>query len=187
MYLIVGLGNPGREYENTRHNVGFQILDLLADRYKISLSRIKFKSVYGEGSINGEKVILAKPQTFMNASGESVAEITRFYKIPNEKVLVIYDDMSLEVGRLRIRAKGSAGGHNGIKSIIAHLSSEDFPRIKVGIGKPKGEWVNHVLGTFSKEEQEKLAETYKTVLLAVETMIDKGTEEAMNKYNSFKI
>ncbi|NLZ48352.1 MAG: aminoacyl-tRNA hydrolase [Clostridiales bacterium] len=187
MYLIVGLGNPGREYENTRHNVGFQVLDLLADRYKISLSRIKFKSVYGEGSINGEKVILAKPQTFMNASGESVAEITRFYKIPNEKVLVIYDDMSLDVGRLRIRAKGSAGGHNGIKNIIAHLSSEDFPRIKVGIGKPEGGWISHVMGNFSKEEQEKLAEVYKTVIHAVETIIAKGTEEAMNKYNSFKI
>ena len=187
MYLIVGLGNPGREYENTRHNVGFQVLDLIADRYKISLSRIKFKSVYGEGSINGEKVILAKPQTYMNASGESVAEITRFYKIPNDRIIVVYDDMSLEVGRLRIRPKGSAGGHNGIKSIIAHLSSEEFPRIKVGIGKPEGGWICHVMGKFSKEEEEKLEETYKTVLLAIETIIAKGTAEAMNRYNSFKI
>ncbi len=187
LYLIVGLGNPGREYEKTRHNVGFQVVDLLADRYKISLSRTKFKSVYGETSINGKKIILAKPQTFMNCSGESVAEITRFYKIPTEKVIVIYDDMSLEIGRLRIRPKGSAGGHNGIKNIIAHLSSEEFPRIKIGIGKPKGEWVNHVLGSFSQEEEEKLLETYKIVFLAVETIITKGTDEAMNKYNSFKI
>ena len=138
LYLIVGLGNPAVEYEKTRHNVGFQVVDLLADRYKISLSRTKFKSVYGETSINGKKIILAKPQTFMNCSGESVAEITRFYKIPTEKVIVIYDDMIIEIGRLRIRPKGSAGGHNGIKNIIAHLSSEEFPRIKIELGLKDG-------------------------------------------------
>ena len=187
MFLIVGLGNPGIQYEDTRHNVGFNILDLIAKQYKISISRIKFKGVYGEGSIGGEKVILLKPQTYMNNSGESVGELARFYKIKNENIIVVYDDMSLEVGRIRIRVKGSAGGHNGIKSLIAHLSSDEFPRIKVGVGQPKGEWVNHVLGKFSSSDDEKLNKTYEAVLASVETIISTGIDEAMNRYNSFKI
>ena len=185
LYLIVGLGNPGREYEKTRHNVGFQVVDLLADRYKISLSRTKFKSVYGETSINGKKIILAKPQTFMNCSGESVAEITRFYKIPTEKVIVIYDDMSLEIGRLRIRPKGSAGGHNGIKYYSPSFL-RGIPKNKNRIGKPKESGLIMFSEVLAKRK-EKLLETYKIVFLAVETIITKGTDEAMNKYNSFKI
>ncbi|WP_139905944.1 aminoacyl-tRNA hydrolase [Clostridium thermarum] len=187
MYLIVGLGNPGTQYENTRHNVGFEVIDLMGAKYKISISRIKFKGVYGEGNIKGEKVILLKPQTYMNASGESVGQISKFYKIPNEKIIIIYDDMSLDIGRIRIRAKGSAGGHNGIKNIIAHLSSEEFPRIKIGVGHPKGDWVNHVLGKFSIEEQEKLQKTYEAVLSTVETIIEDGIDAAMNKFNSFRV
>lgn len=187
MYLIVGLGNPGSQYEKTRHNVGFDVIDLMAAKYKISISRIKFKGVYGEGNIGGEKVILLKPQTYMNASGESVGQISKFYKIPKENIIIIYDDMSLELGRIRIRAKGSAGGHNGIKNIIAHLSSEEFPRIKIGVGHPKGDWVNHVLGKFSLEEQEKLQKTYEAVLSTVESIIEDGIDTAMNKFNSFRV
>lgn len=187
MYLIVGLGNPGVQYEKTRHNVGFEVIDLIASKYKISVSRIKFKGAYGEGIINGEKVILLKPQTYMNCSGESVGELSKFYKIPKENIIIIYDDMSLDIGRIRIRAKGSAGGHNGIKNIIAHLSTEEFPRIKIGVGQPKGDWVNHVLGNFSKVEQEKLQKTYEAVIDTVECMISHGVDTAMNKFNSFKI
>jgi PTH1 family peptidyl-tRNA hydrolase len=187
VYLIVGLGNPGIQYEKTRHNVGFEVLELMAAKYKISVSRIKFRGVYGEGTINDEKVILLKPQTYMNLSGESVGEVSKFYKIPKENIIVIYDDMSLDVGRVRIRPKGSAGGHNGIKSIIAHLSSEEFPRIKIGVGQPKGDWVNHVLGKFSREEQEKLQKTYEAVLSTVESIIEDGVDTAMNKFNSFRV
>ena len=131
MFLIVGLGNPGKEYENTRHNIGFDAIDKIAEKYNIELNRIKFKSVYGEGFIGGEKVILLKPTTYMNLSGESLRAIMDFYKLSNEDVLVLYDDISLEVGRIRIREKGSAGGHNGIKSIIAHLGSDIFSRIRL--------------------------------------------------------
>ena len=186
MFLIVGLGNPGIQYEGTRHNVGFEVLDLMANQYKISISRIKFKGVLGEGNIAGEKVILLKPQTYMNCSGESVGEVARFYKVENENIIVVHDDMSLEVGRMRIRAKGSAGGHNGIKSIIAHLSSEEFPRIKVGVGQPKGDWVSHVLGKFSREEEAVLHKTYEAVMDSIEAIIGNGIDDAMNRFNSFK-
>lgn len=186
MYLVVGLGNPGGQYDNTRHNIGFEAIDSIAAKYKINVSRIKFKGVYGEGTIGGEKAILLKPQTYMNNSGESVGEIARFYKISSDKIIVIYDDMSLDVGRIRIRVKGSAGGHNGIKSIIAHLSSEEFPRIKVGVGQPKGDWVSHVLGGFSSAEKEKLGKTLDVVTSSVEAIISKGVDEAMNRFNSFK-
>ena len=152
MFLIVGLGNPGREYENTRHNIGFAAIDIIAEKYNIDVNRTKFKGEYGEGFINGNKVILLKPYTFMNLSGESVREAIDFYKLTEEEVLIIYDDISLEVGRLRIREKGSAGGHNGIKSIINHIGTDVFTRIKIGVGAPKGDLVNHVLGKFSKEE-----------------------------------
>ncbi|MDP4088249.1 MAG: aminoacyl-tRNA hydrolase [Bacillota bacterium] len=187
MFLIVGLGNPGEQYEETRHNVGFKVLDLMAKEYKISISRIKFKGVYGEGNIVGEKAILLKPQTYMNLSGESVGEIARFYKVPKENIIVIYDDMSLEVGRIRIRSKGSAGGHNGIRSIIAHLSSDEFPRIKVGVGQPKADWVSHVLGRFDAAEEEKLNKSFGAVLSSVEAIIGRGIDDAMNRYNSFKV
>lgn len=186
MYLIVGLGNPGKEYEHTRHNVGFDIIDLFADKYNISINRIKFKGVYGETNINGEKVVLLKPQTFMNLSGESVKEVADFYKIPNENIIVVYDDISLDVGSLRIRQKGSAGGHNGIKNIIANMSTDVFPRIKVGVGKPEHDLVNHVLGKFSKEQREQLEKTFQPSIEAIETIITKNISEAMNKFNGFK-
>ncbi|MDU2995793.1 MAG: aminoacyl-tRNA hydrolase, partial [Clostridium sp.] len=149
------------------------------------LNRIKFKSVYGEGFIGGEKVILLKPTTYMNLSGESLRAIMDFYKLSNEDVLVLYDDISLEVGRIRIREKGSAGGHNGIKSIIAHLGSDIFSRIKIGVGQPKSDLVNHVLGKFSKEEREVLEETLKAVVDSVEVIIKTDTKEAMNRFNGF--
>ncbi|QGU96569.1 aminoacyl-tRNA hydrolase [Clostridium bovifaecis] len=187
MFLIVGLGNPGKEYEHTRHNVGFDIIDLLSKKYNIDVNRKKFKGMYGDGKVNGERVLLLKPTTYMNLSGESVKEIVEFYKIPNENVIVIYDDISLEVGRLRIREKGSAGGHNGIKSIISYLGSEVFPRIKVGVGQPsKEELVSFVLGKFSKEDRERLEKVFKAAIDAVGAIIEEGTIEAMNKYNGFK-
>jgi PTH1 family peptidyl-tRNA hydrolase len=185
MYLVVGLGNPGDEYRNTRHNVGFDIIDLLSEKYNIKISRIKFKGVYGEGNIEGEKVILLKPQTYMNLSGESIRELISFYKIPHDKIIVIYDDISLEVGRLRIRSKGSAGGHNGIKSIIAQLATDEFPRIKVGVGQPNSDMVKHVLGRFSKEDRDKVEKTFEAVSKAVETIISDNVDEAMNKFNGF--
>ena len=185
MYLIVGLGNPGREYTGTRHNIGFEVIDYIADKYNIELNRIKFKGVFGEGFINGKKVILLKPTTYMNLSGESIREVVNFYKISNEDVIVIYDDISLEVGRLRIREKGSHGGHNGIKSIIANLNTDVFPRVKVGIGGPKGNLVSHVLGKFSDEEIAVLRESIKASAEAVEIMISKDAKEAMNKLNGF--
>lgn len=185
MFLIVGLGNPGREYENTRHNIGFSAIDIIAEKYNIDVNRTKFKGEYGEGFINGNKVILLKPYTFMNLSGESVREAIDFYKLTEEEVLIIYDDISLEVGRLRIREKGSAGGHNGIKSIINHIGTDVFTRIKIGVGAPKGDLVNHVLGKFSKEEVNILKQTLDVVAKATEDIIANGAKDAMNKFNGF--
>lgn len=186
MYLIVGLGNPGEEYKNTRHNVGFSMIDIIAEKYNISVNRLKYKGKYGEGFIRNEKVILLKPETYMNLSGESVIQVVDFYKIPNENIIVLYDDVSLDVGRLRIRPDGSSGGHNGIKNIVFYLASEVFPRIKIGVGAPKGNLVSHVLGKFSEEEKTVLNKVYEEAAKAVETIIADGTTEAMNKFNSFK-
>jgi PTH1 family peptidyl-tRNA hydrolase len=187
MYLIVGLGNPGDEYRHTRHNVGFDIIDLMAEKYNINLNRIKFKGICGDGTVLGEKVLLLKPSTYMNLSGESVAEAANFYKIPKENILVIYDDVSLPVGRMRIRQEGSAGGHNGIKNIILHMSSDVFPRIKIGVGQPQRGLVSHVLGKFPKEERELLGKVFVGAIEAAEILIKSGTAEAMNKYNGFKV
>ena len=186
MFLIVGLGNPGLQYENTRHNIGFKVIDNIAKEYNIEINRQKFKGVYGEGFINGEKVILLKPSTYMNLSGESIREVVDFYKLTNEDVIVIYDDISLDVGRLRIREKGSAGGHNGIKSIIAHLGTDVFPRIKVGVGQPDVDLVNYVLGKFSDKEMEVLSESIDASTKAVGEMIKDDVKTAMNKFNGFK-
>lgn len=186
MFLIVGLGNPGKEYDNTRHNIGFKAIDFLSREYNIELNGEKFKGIYGQGFIKNEKVILLKPTTYMNLSGESVRAIIDFYKLTNEDILVIYDDISLDVGKLRIREKGSAGGHNGIKSIIAHLGTDVFSRIKIGVGQPKGDLVNHVLGKFSKEETEILDEVLDVVVKATEVIVKENTKEAMNKFNGFK-
>jgi PTH1 family peptidyl-tRNA hydrolase len=185
MYLVVGLGNPGDEYRHTRHNVGFDIIDLIKDKYNISINRIKFKGVYGEVNISGEKVILLKPSTYMNLSGESVREAVSFYKIPNENIIIIHDDISLDAGKLRIRSKGSAGGHNGLKSIIANLSSDVFTRIKIGVGQPQNSIIPHVLGKFSKEDRVLVEKTFDASIKAVETIIEKGCTEAMNDFNGF--
>lgn len=186
MFLIVGLGNPGKEYEKTRHNVGFDAVDIIAKEYNIDINRIKFKGVYGDGKIGDEKVMLLKPATYMNLSGESVLEVAQFYKIPSENIIIIYDDISLEVGRMRIRRKGSAGGHNGIKSIIQNLSSDEFPRIKVGVGEPKVDLVKHVLGRFMDEDRDKIEEVFKAVTKAVECIVNNGVDTAMNQFNCFK-
>ncbi|WP_294393890.1 aminoacyl-tRNA hydrolase [uncultured Clostridium sp.] len=187
MFLIVGLGNPGSQYEDTRHNIGFKVVDNIAKEYNIEINRQKFKGMCGEGFINGEKVILLKPSTYMNLSGESIREVVDFYKLSNEDLVVIYDDISLDVGRLRIREKGSAGGHNGIKSIIAHLGTDIFPRIKVGVGQPNVDLVNYVLGKFTKEEMEVLSESIDASTKAVREMLSSDVKTAMNIYNGFKV
>lgn len=189
MYIIAGLGNPGKQYAQTRHNVGFDTIDILADKYNISVDTKKHKALCGKGMIEGQKVVLAKPQTFMNLSGESVRELVDFYKIdPEEELIVIYDDISLDVGKLRIRAKGSAGGHNGIKNIIAHVGGSVFPRIKVGVGEkpPKYDLADYVLGHFSKAEQELMEEGYKDAVKAVEMIVSGDISGAMNEYNRKK-
>ena len=186
MFLVVGLGNPGKEYENTRHNIGFKVIDNIAKENNIDINRQKFKGVYGEGFIANTKVILLKPTTYMNLSVESIREVADFYKLSNEEIIVVYDDISLEVGRLRIREKGSAGGHNGIKSIIAHLGTDTFPRIKVGVGQPNVDLVKYVLGNFSNEEMEVLKESIDASTKAVEDIIKEDTKAAMNKFNGFK-
>lgn len=185
MYLIVGLGNPGEEYRGTRHNVGFDAIDIISKKYNIELNRVKFKGVYGEGFIDGKKVMLLKPTTYMNLSGESIGEVANFYKIPHEDIVVIYDDISLDIGKLRIRAKGSAGGHNGIKSIISCLGGDMFPRVKVGVGAPKGNLVSHVLGKFTPEERTILNKALEASSEAAITIMIKDTNEAMNKFNGF--
>lgn len=186
MFLIVGLGNPEEKYDNTRHNIGFEAIDYIAKKYNIDINRKKFKGEYGEGFIENEKVILMKPTTYMNLSGECIREVIDFYKLTNEDILVIYDDISLDLGKIRIRRKGSAGGHNGIKSIIAHVGSDEFSRIKIGVGQPKGDLVNYVLGKFSKEEKEVLEEVLEVSKLATDTIIREDINSAMNKYNGFK-
>lgn len=189
MYIIVGLGNPSKEYEGTRHNVGFEVIDALASKYNIDVDTKKHGAYIGKGMIDGQKVILAKPQTFMNLSGESVRSLLDYYKIDEEEeLLIIYDDVSLDVGQLRIRMKGSAGGHNGIKSIIAHVGGQVFPRIKVGVGEkpPKYDLADYVLGHFSKAEREKMAEGFEEAACAVEMIVGGDIPGAMNRYNRKK-
>ncbi len=188
MYIIVGLGNPGKQYDRTRHNVGFEVIDVLADRMGIHVEEKKSKGLWGKGILAGEKVVLIKPQTYMNLSGECVRAAADFYKVPAEDILVIHDDIDLEPGQLRIRGKGSAGGHNGIKNIIAHLGTQEFPRIKVGVGeKPKGmDLADYVLSHFSKGEQERMDEAYREAADAVELFLAEGIDKAMNRYNAKK-
>ncbi len=187
MYLVVGLGNPGKQYEMTRHNIGFHTIDYIADERSVKVNKLKYKALYGETVIGGEKVYLVKPQTFMNLSGESVIEFSRFYKIPPENIIVINDDISLETGRIRVRAKGSAGGHNGLKSIIYQLQSDNFPRVKMGVGAPKHEdydLADYVLGRFGKDEIPVMEDAIIKASKAVEEIISRGAQSAMNKYNS---
>ena len=188
MYMIAGLGNPGKEYNNTRHNIGFAFIDALAQEYDINVMDVKLKALTGKGMIGGQKVLLVKPLTFMNLSGESVREAADFYKVDPEHIIVIYDDISLDVGQLRIRKKGSAGGHNGIKNIIAHLGTQEFPRIKVGVGDkpPRMDLADYVLSRFSKEDREKMEQAFKDAAEAVEVMIAEGPDAAMNQFNGHK-
>lgn len=185
MYIVIGLGNPGKNYVNTRHNVGFDTIDILAKRNNININKIKFKSIFGEGSIGNEKVLLVKPQTYMNNSGIAVKEIFQFYKIPIENILVIVDDIDIGFSQIRIRLKGSAGSHNGMKSIINHLQKDNFPRIKIGIGEKyeDQDLADFVLGRFSKNEQILIDESILTAAEAVEMIIKEDINNAMNKYN----
>lgn len=185
MYLIVGLGNPEEEYSKTRHNMGFNTINKLSQQYNIDVKQNKFQALYGSGIIEKEKVILLKPQTYMNLSGNSVKEVVDFYKIEKEKILVIYDDMDIEPGKIKIRKKGSSGGHNGIKSIIQMIGTEDFTRIRVGIGRPmhKGDEINYVIGAIPEVELKKLEEGTEKAQKAVDEILKNGVDSAMNKYN----
>lgn len=185
MYLIVGLGNPEKEYSNTRHNMGFNVINKLADEYKIEITDEKFEGLFWMGQIEGEKVILLKPQTFMNDSGKSVVKFKNFYKIPEENVLVIYDDIDLEPRKIRVRKKGSPGTHNGMKSVTECLGTQNFPRVRLGIGKPtyKDDLINYVIGKISKEEALNLDEGVEKAKDAVIEFVKNGVDSAMNKYN----
>jgi PTH1 family peptidyl-tRNA hydrolase len=185
-WLIAFLGNPGGRFDGTRHNVGFAVADLLAEKLGIKINRLKFKSLYGTGSANARSVLLIKPQTFMNLSGEAVREAADFYKLPPERVIVVYDDVSLQPGRIRVRAKGSDGGHNGIKSIIYQLNSDAFPRVKVGVGMPDHpdyDLADWVLSRFPAGESKELAASLERARDAVLEIISSGAFEAMNRFN----
>ncbi len=187
MYVIAGLGNPGKKYAKTRHNVGFDTLDIVADRYRIDISTEKFKALVGTGVIDGQKVILVKPQTFMNLSGESLRQVCDFYKIdPEEELIVIYDDISLQPGQIRVRKKGSAGGHNGVKSIIAQLGTQVFKRVKVGVGeKPEGyDLADYVLGHFSFSERIEMEDAFDRAARAAAALVSEDADRVMNEYNS---
>ncbi|MCH1981654.1 aminoacyl-tRNA hydrolase [Ruminococcus sp. OA3] len=189
MYIIVGLGNPTRQYEHTRHNVGFDVIDYLIDTYRIPYSGVGHKAMYGRGMIGSQKVIVAKPVTYMNLSGESVRELTNYYKIdPEHELIVIYDDVSLAPGQIRIRKKGSAGGHNGIKNIIAQLGTQNFMRVKIGVGeKPEGwDLARYVLGHFPDDERKMVDEAIERTAKAVELMLQGEVDKAMNEYNCIK-
>ncbi|WP_110942958.1 aminoacyl-tRNA hydrolase [Inediibacterium massiliense] len=184
MIVIVGLGNPGKQYEKTRHNVGFDTIDYLASEHNIFMNKVKYKAIVGEGNIYGQKVMLVKPQTYMNLSGRSIMEIVNFYKLNVKDLIVIYDDIDTEIGKLRIRQKGSAGTHNGMKSIIYEIQSDQFPRVRIGIGKPTyGDLADFVLGKFSKEERVYIDETIQRASQGVEAFIKEGIDIAMNRYN----
>ena len=184
-WLIVGLGNPGEKYEKTRHNMGFLTVDLLAEQKGVKLNKVKFKSAFNFCQLGGERCLVMKPQTYMNLSGEAVREAVQFYKIPADHVLVIYDDISLPVGKLRVRPSGSAGGHNGIKNIIAHLGTQDFPRVKIGTGAPADSdgMIDWVIGVPSQAERKVLVEMFAKAIDAAECIIENGCQKAMNQFN----
>ena len=185
-FIIAGLGNPGREYEYSRHNAGFLCLDILCNKYSITTDRVKYRALTCTAMIEGHPCLIMRPQTYMNNSGEAIREAADFYKIPPEKVIVIYDDISLPTGTLRIRKKGSAGGHNGIKSIIAQLNSDVFPRLKIGVGDRKDkddDLKDYVLGRFSKEDMETLRKTMEKAVDALAFILDGDTDGSMSRYN----
>lgn len=185
MYLIVGLGNPEEDYSKTRHNMGFNVVNKIAKKYGIEINKKKFDSLYGEGIIENEKVILLKPQTYMNLSGKAIIQVVNFYKIPLENICVIYDDMDIEPGIIKIRKKGGAGSHNGMKSVVAELNSEDFARIRVGIGTPKfkDDSINYVIGAIPEEEVKVLDEETTKAADAMIAILKDGIDNAMNKFN----
>lgn len=185
MYAVIGLGNPGKQYSGTRHNIGFEIIDYIARENNVSVTKIKHKSLCGEMFVGGEKVLLVKPQTYMNRSGEAVLDIHKYYKIPLENIIVIYDDIDLAVGKLRIRKKGSAGTHNGMRSILYQIQSEEFPRIRFGVGRPRysESLIDFVIGKFYKDDIETIKELIETSAKAVEEIVKAGVDSSMNKYN----
>ena len=185
-WLIVGLGNPGKEYERSRHNCGFRALDILAEKLNAKVDKLKFQGLYTQTAYNGIKLYLLKPQTYMNLSGKSVVQLSAFFKIPPQRIIVLFDDISLAPGRLRVRAEGSAGGHNGIKSIIQELGSQDFPRVKIGVGaKPNPDYdlADWVLGSFSALDEKAMAVSLENAGQAALAIIDKGVPEAANRFN----
>ena len=186
MYLIVGLGNPEPEYSQTRHNMGFDTINLLAEKHGIALDKKGFEGIYGSGTIEGEKVILLKPQTFMNESGRSIVQVRDFYKIDNKNIIVIYDDIDLDVGTVRLRKKGGPGTHNGMKSVIAQLGTIEFPHIRIGTGQPefKEILISYVICKVNEEEYKKLIPAIEKAALSAETIIKEGIDNAMNKMNS---
>ena len=185
MFVIAGLGNPGKDYEYTRHNMGFLVVDELAERHGIRVNKIKYHGLLGDGTIAGQKVLLVKPLTYMNLSGECIGEVLRFYKVPPENFLVIYDDISLPIGGVRMREKGSAGGHNGVKSLIQHLGTDAFPRIKVGVGEKPAGWdlADHVLSRFPAADGPRLEEAIDRAVKGVELFLQKGPAVAMSRTN----
>ncbi len=188
-WLIVGLGNPGKEYERTRHNAGWRAIDRLADKLGCKIDKGKFQGLYGQANYGGQKLYLLKPQTFMNLSGRSVVQLSAYFNIPPQRIIVLFDDISLEPGRLRVRADGSAGGHNGIKSIIAEIGSQDFPRVKIGVGgkaHPDQNLADHVLSTFSATEEKALTSALERAADAALCIIDHGIPETANRFNGSK-
>ena len=185
-WLVVGLGNPGKEYEKTRHNCGFRALDILAEKLGCKVDKGKFQGLYGQVNYNGRKLLLLKPLTYMNLSGRSVLQLSAYFHVPPQRIIVLFDDISLEPGRLRIRADGSAGGHNGIKSIISEVGSQDFPRVKIGVGgkaHPEQDLADHVLSTFSASEEKALVSALERAADAALCIIEKGVPEAANRFN----
>ena len=185
MYLIVGLGNPEEEYNHTRHNMGFHVINQLAQKYDIRMNRKKFEGIYGDGKIGDEKVILLKPQTYMNASGKSIIQFMHFYKLQPENVIVVYDDMDVEPGKIKIRKKGGPGSHNGMKSVIHEIQSQEVPRIRVGIGRPEeqNQMIEYVIGEITSEEEKKLEEGAEKAREAIGDILEIGIDKAMNQYN----
>ena len=188
-WLIIGLGNPGKQYERTRHNCGFRAIDLLAEKLNCKVDKCKFQGLYGQTTYNGNKLLLLKPQTFMNLSGRSVLQISAYFNVPPQRCIVLFDDISLEPGRLRIRADGSAGGHNGIKSVIQELGSQDFPRIKIGVGAkphPEQDLADWVLSGFTAAEEKSLCAALDQAADAALCIVDQGVPQAANRFNGFK-
>lgn len=185
MFVVVGLGNPGKKYDITRHNIGFEVVDEFARQHSIKMTKVKFKAVVGEGNVYGQKVMVVKPQTYMNLSGESVMKILDYYNLPLENLIVVYDDIDVDTGKMRIRKKGSGGSHNGMRNIIYLLKQDAFPRVRIGVGRPQNgqNLADYVLGRFSKDEQTVLVPVVKDAVSAIETMIKDDVDLAMNRYN----